>query len=85
LLLEFPPFMLYVLEVVDSSVGSPKCVCTQNDQIPEAPARNYRNWTVRFGKPNGPVLSRSTTVRGAAGLRRGAPPLTKRRLDGGEA
>jgi hypothetical protein len=30
-------------------------------------------------------LSGPTTVRGAARLRRGAPPLAKRRLDGGEA
>jgi hypothetical protein len=30
LLLEFPPFMLDVLEVVDSPVESPKCVRTRN-------------------------------------------------------
>jgi hypothetical protein len=37
---EFPPFMLDVLELVDSPVESPKCVCTQNKQELEAPAQN---------------------------------------------
>jgi hypothetical protein len=32
LLLEFPPFMLDVLEVVDCSAESPKCVTTRNEQ-----------------------------------------------------
>jgi hypothetical protein len=32
LLLEFPPFMLDVLEVIDSSTESPKCVATWNEQ-----------------------------------------------------
>jgi hypothetical protein len=31
------------------------------------------------------VLSGPTTVRSAVGLRWGAPPLAKRRMDGGEA
>jgi hypothetical protein len=58
---------------------------TRNEQEPEAPARNWRNWTVRFGKPNGPVLSGPTTVKGPTGLRRCAPPSAKWYLDGGEA
>jgi hypothetical protein len=37
LLPEFPPFMLDVLEVVDSPAESPKCVRTQNEQELEAP------------------------------------------------
>jgi hypothetical protein len=40
---------------------------------------------VRFGKLNCSVLSRPAAVRGATGLRRGAPPPIKRHLDGGEA
>jgi hypothetical protein len=31
------------------------------------------------------VLSGPTTVRSATGLRRGAPPLAKQHMDGGEA
>jgi hypothetical protein len=54
-------------------------------QRPEAPAQNSRNQTIRFQEPNGPVLSGSTTVKGATGLQRGAPPPVKRRLDGEEA
>jgi hypothetical protein len=78
LLPEFPPFMLDVLEVVESPAESPKCVRTQNKQEPEAPARN-------LGKPDCPVLSGLAVVRGATGLRRGASPLAKRCLDGEEA
>jgi hypothetical protein len=76
--------MLDVLKVVDSPAESPKCVATQNKQILDAPARNSRNWSVRLQKPDGLVLSGPTAVRGAAGLRRCAPPPAKRRLDGGE-
>jgi hypothetical protein len=32
LLPEFPPLMIDVFEVVDSSAESPKCVSTQNEQ-----------------------------------------------------
>jgi hypothetical protein len=32
----------------------------------------WANWMVRFGKPDYPVLSGLTAVRGAAGLRRGS-------------
>jgi hypothetical protein len=85
LLPEFPPFMLDVLEVVDSSAESQKCVHTWNKQRPEAPAQSYRNWTIRLGKLEGPVLSGPTAIRGTTGLRRGAPPLAKRCLDSGEA
>jgi hypothetical protein len=56
LLPEFPPFMLDVLELVDSSAESPNCVRTQNKQRPEAPARSCRNWTIWLGKLEGPVL-----------------------------
>jgi hypothetical protein len=38
LLPEFPPFMLDMLEVVDSPVKSPKCVHTPNEQELEVPA-----------------------------------------------
>jgi hypothetical protein len=48
LLLEFPPFMLDVLEVVNSPAELPKCVHTRNEQEPEAPTRN-------LGKPDGLV------------------------------
>jgi hypothetical protein len=41
--LEFRPFMLDVLEVVDSPVKSPKCVATQIGQESEVPARNMKN------------------------------------------
>jgi hypothetical protein len=69
LLSEFPPFMLDVLEVVDSLTESPNCVITRIRQAPEAPDQNCRNRTIRFGKPDGPVLSILTAVRGAAGTR----------------
>jgi hypothetical protein len=72
LLPEFPPFMLDVLELVDSPAEWPKCVATQIGQEPEAPGQNYRNRTVRFGKPDGPILLILTTVRGATGTRRGS-------------
>jgi hypothetical protein len=82
LLPEFPPFMFDVLEVVYPSAESPKCVRTRNKQRPEAPARSCKNWTIRLGKPEGPVLSGPTAIRGIAGLRRGASPPAKLRLDG---
>jgi hypothetical protein len=50
-----------------------------------APARSYGNRILRFGKPEGSVLSGPMTIRGATGLRREAPPPVKQRLDGGEA
>jgi hypothetical protein len=43
LLPEFPPFMLDVLEVVDSPVESPKCVDTRIGQEPEATVQNSTN------------------------------------------
>jgi hypothetical protein len=46
--LEFPPFILDVLDVVDSPVESPKCICTWNEQEVEAPAQNCKNWMVQF-------------------------------------
>jgi hypothetical protein len=85
LLPEFSPFMLDMLEVVDSPAELPKCVATWNEQESEAPARNYKNRTARFEKLDGPDLSRSTTVKGTTGLRWGAPPLAKWHMDGGEA
>jgi hypothetical protein len=39
------------------------------------------NQIVRFGKPDCPILSGPTAVRGTTGLRRGAPPLVKWHLD----
>jgi hypothetical protein len=61
--------MLDVLAVVDFPTESPKCVATRIGQEPEAPAQNRKNWTVWFGKPDGPVLSGPTIVRAAVGLR----------------
>jgi hypothetical protein len=82
---QFPPFMLNVCEVVNSPAESPECVCTQIRQESEAPVQNKRNRTIQFQKSDPSVLSRPTAVEGAIGLRRGAPPSTKRRLNGGEA
>jgi hypothetical protein len=48
LLPEFPPFMLDVLEVVNSLAESPKCVSTWNEQEPKARIRNCRNQTLQF-------------------------------------
>jgi hypothetical protein len=50
----------------------------------KAHARSCTIRTIRFGKPEGLVLSGPMKVRGATGLQRGAPPLAKRRLDSGE-
>jgi hypothetical protein len=74
LLPEFPHFMLDVLELVDYRAEFPKCVDAQNEQRPDAPAQNYKNWIIRFGKLEGPVLLGPMIVRGVTGLRRGAPP-----------
>jgi hypothetical protein len=41
-------------------------VATRIGQEPEASGRNCRNWIVRFGKSDGPILLIPTTVRGAA-------------------
>jgi hypothetical protein len=60
-----------------SLTDSPKCVATRNEQELDAPVQNYRNWTIRFGKPDPPVFSGPTVVSGATELRRGAPPLVK--------
>jgi hypothetical protein len=79
------PFMLDMREVVDSPAESPKSIDTRIKQEAEAPARNYRNQTVRFHELDGLILSGPTAIRGVAGLQRGASPSTKRRLDSGEA
>jgi hypothetical protein len=70
--LECPLFMLDVLKVVDSLVESSKCVATWIEQETEGPAQCYRNWTVRFGKPDGSVLSISMGVKGVFGTRWGS-------------
>jgi hypothetical protein len=44
-------------------------IATQNEHELKAPAQNNRNRTIWFGKPNYPVLSRPTAVRGTIGLR----------------
>jgi hypothetical protein len=44
-------------------------IATRIGQEPGAPAQNRKNQTVRFDKLDGPVLSISTTVRGAVGTR----------------
>jgi hypothetical protein len=77
--------MLDVLEVVDSPAESSKYVTTWNEQRPEAPAQNSRNQTIWFQEPDGPVLWGPTVVKGVVGLRWGAPPPIKRRLDSREA
>jgi hypothetical protein len=66
LVLEFPPFMIDVYEVVDSLAESSKYVCTRIRQEPEASVQNRKNRTLRFGK---------------LALDEGASPLAKRRLD----
>jgi hypothetical protein len=53
-----------VLEVVDSLAESPKCVHTQNEQEPEAPARSWANQMVWFGKLDCLVSSAPVAVRG---------------------
>jgi hypothetical protein len=45
----------------------------------ESPVRNYRNRTIQFSNPEGPVLSGPMAVRGTAGLRLGTIPSAKRR------
>jgi hypothetical protein len=64
--------MLHVLEVVDSPAELPKCVRTQNEQELKALAQKKKNQIVWFGKPDGPVLSILTAVRGTAGTQRGS-------------
>jgi hypothetical protein len=44
-------------------------VATRIGQESEAPARNKKNQTVRFGKQDGLVLSTLTAVRGTADTR----------------
>jgi hypothetical protein len=68
----FPPFMLNVLELVNSPAEPSKCVVTRIKQEPEAPAQNRKNQTVRFGKPDGLVLSIPMAGRGATDTRRGS-------------
>jgi hypothetical protein len=46
--------------------------------------KTWANQMVRFAKSDCPILLGPTTVSGAAGLRRGAPPPAKRHLDSGE-
>jgi hypothetical protein len=46
---ESPFFMFEGREVVDSLAESPICVGTQIEQELEAPARNRRNQTIKFG------------------------------------
>jgi hypothetical protein len=77
LLLEFPPFMLDMLEVTDSPAESPKCIRTQNEKESEAPTRNRANRTIRFGKPNGLILSTPTAVKGTVGSGDGVLLLAK--------
>jgi hypothetical protein len=61
--------MLDMLESADSLAESSKCVATGIGQEPEAPAQNYTNWTLRFGKPDYPILSIPAVVRGTASTR----------------
>jgi hypothetical protein len=57
--------------VVDlhSPTDSSKYIVTRIGQEPEAPAQNRKNWTIQFGKLDGPVLSILTTVSGTVGTR----------------
>jgi hypothetical protein len=58
-------------------------VCTQNEQEPEAPARNRANRTIRFGKLDGPVSSAPTAIKGTIGSSEGILLLAKWRLTRG--
>jgi hypothetical protein len=60
-------------------------VATRNEQEPEVSVRNRENRTLRFQEPDYMVSSGPTTIRDVVGLRQGASPSIKRRLDGGEA
>jgi hypothetical protein len=60
--------MLDVLEVVNSSVESPKCVATQIEHELEAPAQNSKKQIVQFLESDSPILSGPMAVRGTAGL-----------------
>jgi hypothetical protein len=62
---------------VRSLAESRKCVCTQNEPEPEAPARNWSNETVQFGKSDGPVLSAPAAVKGTVGSGEGILLLAK--------
>jgi hypothetical protein len=68
LILEFPPILLDMHEVVDSSEESPKCVCTRIGREPEALVQNGRNRIVRFQELDTLVLSRPAAVKGNIGL-----------------
>jgi hypothetical protein len=70
-----PPFPM--LEAVNSQAELSKCIATRIEQEPEAPIQNGENRTIRFQKPDPLVLSGPTTVRHAAGFRRGASPPVK--------
>jgi hypothetical protein len=60
-------------------------VRTQNKQDPEAPAQNWANQIVRYGKPDNLVLSASTVVRGTIGSGEGVLLPAKWHLtEGGE-
>jgi hypothetical protein len=65
--LEFPPFMLDRLEVVDSLAELLKYVRTQNEQKPKATAQNWANRMVQFGKLDYPVPSAPAVVKGTIG------------------
>jgi hypothetical protein len=75
--LEFPPFMLDMLEVVDSQAKSLKYVRTQNEQKPKATAQNRANRMVQFGKLDYPVPSASAAVKGTVGSTEGILLLVK--------
>jgi hypothetical protein len=49
------------------------------------PHKMNRDWKPLPETLDGPVLSGPMAVRGTVGLRRGAPPLAKRHLDGEDA
>jgi hypothetical protein len=85
LVLEFSPFMLDVHEVVDSPAESAKFVYTQNEQEPEALARNLANQILQFGKLVDPVSLGLVAVRGTVGFSEGVLLPAKWRLTKGGA
>jgi hypothetical protein len=67
LLPEFPPFILDMLEVVDSPVKSSKYVHTYNEQESKAHTQNRVNQTVQFSELDDLVSSAPTIVRSTVG------------------
>jgi hypothetical protein len=74
---ESPCFMV---EVVDSPTELPKCIGTQIKQRAGSSCSKEESRTIRFGKPEGPILSRLAAVRGIVNSGEGVLSSEKRRL-----